>query len=293
MDKVVKICIVDDEFPKVPKYTDVYGSVIESEIIKDLVENYSDKWQGIQPLRNLLKGLLLTDAYKKGLLDLLGYSEPPKILDDIDKNGLLPDFIVYDWEYGARKASESESWLLEILKKTEATIYVYSHVRDNIPDFLNKSIFDEYSTRFKLLLKGGENSYIFSSEEFINQSVMSVIGSENTYKLRGNEIVFEKNDYLKNIEEISLLEKILNKDDLLNKVSEKGNLINNENIEIIISELKQKVLFDRDKGVLFMDDSPIFKMKFNANEELTSLNVLKNYGLTALLDLFDVGLTKI
>lgn len=294
MNKPLSIYIIDDEFPKIPHYVSqsIYQSAIQSEIIEDLILNYRDRWKAIQPLRNLISDMIASKLFKEGSINLLGYSEPEQALKDIDK-GHLPDIIIYDWEYNGRKHTESEQWLLEILDKSDATIFVYSHVRDKIPQYLNKTEFDKHSKRFKLFSKGNNSNYIYTTEEFINQYTLSKITPNNDIKIQGKQMEFKSNNYINASSDIILLEKLFGKKELTDRILTLGNTIDENAIENLIEQLNDKIGFDSEKNILYMLDSPILSVRYNCKEELSPINVLKQYGFNTLLSLFEVGVTKI
>lgn len=286
--------IIDDEIPKVPKYVSksVYQQALNTEILFDLSTNFRSKWIGTQPLRELIIDLLESSVFKQDKISIFGYAEPALALNDID-NGIKPDIIVYDWEYNSHAHLQSQNWLIEIFKKCDATAFVYSNVRDSIPPYLNKKLFDEFAPRFQLFSKVSSKNQFFSSEEFILQYILSRVSENNEIKIQGRSVTFQKNGYLNAPKDIQFLEKILGRASLLEKLNDLGNLINDNTIENLLSNINGKILLDEINNVLITEDSPILIKKYNPGRSLTYFEVAKKHGVNKLMNVLELGITKI
>src|SRR5690606_23183523 len=142
----IRVFIIDDEFPPCPEFVSrsVYENAISSDdLYKLTVELKSWGTSGVLNfLKDLIQKLIESNEYQSGLIDVLGFKNPSLALNSIDDN-ILPDIVIYDWEYGMPNPTESQNMLIEILESAPETfVIVYSKVRDEIPQFLNKSIFD-------------------------------------------------------------------------------------------------------------------------------------------------------
>lgn len=290
--KPVNIYILDDEFPKTPEFIakSVYDSAISSDNIYHLA--ITQNWLGLQPLQQLIKDIINSKPFADGMINLSGFTKPPQALSAIDK-GEMPDIVIYDWEYDMPKPKESQDWLLEVLGKTKAFVFVYSKVRDELPPFLNKEIFDKHANRFQLFLKGSSENTIFSSEEFILQYLLSRVSSNYQIKLRGIEINFSSNGYIENPSDILHLENIVGRNFLLDELKDLDFSITQENVEKLIEKANGKLLFDESRGFLITPDSTIFVEQFKPNTEITYIEALKKFGLMKLKEVLEVGLVKI
>lgn len=291
MNKPITLYIIDDEFPKIKEFIEksVYNSAINSTDLFHLA--ITQEWKGLQPLQQLIKDIITSQSYIDGMLNVFGFTRPTQALDEIE-NGSSPDVIVYDWEYEMPKPKESQEWLLEILSKTDAMVFVYSQVRDQLPEFLNKKVFDQYADRFQLFLKGSADNFIFSSEEFILQYAVSRVSSNHQIKVQGIEINFSSNGYLKDPSDILYLENILGRKFLLDEMKELNYSVTQDTIEQLIGKTNGILLFNQTKQILLTKESFLTK-QFNGNIEITYLDALKKFGLNKLQEVLEIGFVKI
>ena len=284
--------ILDDNIPKIPEYVEksLYDGKLDSTSLRYLVD--SAGWTGQHNLKELTSFILDSEHSKSGELDVYGFTHPSLCLDEIDE-GLLPDVIIYDWEYGGETNKESSNWLMEILNSTRAFVFVYSMVRNEIPPFLNKADFDEHSSRFQLFLKGDTGSSVFTSEEFIHQYVVSQITKSNNIKIQGYDINFQENGYLENPSDILYVERILGRLALSEKLKEGISTISNESIEQLFEDVNIKIYYDAKKGRLVTSDFSIVAKKMEITKELSAIEILKEHGLVTLKELLEIGIAKV
>lgn len=284
--------ILDDNIPKIEEYVSIslYDGRIDAEYLDHLVR--SANWPGQYNLKKLTALILESEHFLSGLMNVYGFTHPALCLNEIDE-GLIPDIVIYDWEYGSETNNQSSNWLLEILNSTNAFVFVYSMVRNEIPPFLNKSNFDIYSNRFQLFLKGDMNSSVFTAEEFIHQYIVSKISMSNEIKIQGLTINFLENGYLKNPTDILYLERLFSTTELIEKLRSMGMEISNNTLEDLFGNINDKVLFDSKRNMLISTNANLLKNKFNPNEELNILDVVKKYGIHKLIEVLEIGIVKI
>ena len=294
-NKSTKVFLVDDEFPMIEEFrqTGVYNSPISGQDLFYLAVH--GQWNGhLGHLQKLIKDIVSSEAFKDGKVDLVGFNTPTKVLNEIDK-GNLPDIVIYDWEYpdAPSHSPKSKTWLLEILSKTEAFVFVYSRVRNEIPVFLNKDEFSGFSQKFQLFLKGDEKSSIFSSEEFILQYILSKSTKTTSVRIQNMDIIFQDNGYLKDPQDILYLEKILGRITLSEKIEDGFSIISNKSIEDLLSNIQIKIFLDSERKILVTNDSNILLKKISISSELSVLDVLKVYGIKVLTEVLKVGVVSI
>ena len=292
MANKITVFILDDNIYKSEEFVakSIYDSKIDSKLLLQLTDSF--EWKGQHNLQELTSDILKSKHSQSNDIITYGFNHPSICLDEID-NGLKPDVIVFDWEYGSESNKESSNWLTEILNTTEAFIFVYSQVRDAIPPFLNKREFDNHAKRFQLFLKGDAENAIFTSEEFIFQYILSRVSNSNEIKLQGLKISFNENGYLKDPTDILHLEKILGRNFLIEKFKHNDFSMTSKSIEQLMENYNGKMLFDSNKNLLITPDSKLFIEKFNPKEELSYADVLKKFGLKKLKEAIETGLAKV
>jgi hypothetical protein len=289
-DKIT-LFILDDNIPKIPEFVEqsLYDEKISAASLSQLLD--SAEWTGQHNLKQLTSFIIESDHFKSGNIEVWGFTHPSLCLDSIDE-GLLPNVIIYDWEYGSETNKESSNWLKEILNSTQAFVFVYSMVRNEIPPFLNKSEFDEFSDRFQLFLKGDIKSSVFSSEEFIHQYIVSTISKSNRIKLQGLDISFEENGYLSAPSDILYLEKILGRLSLKEKLAAGIKSISDQSIEQLLEGINIEIHLDDEKNLLVAADSNLMIKKIKSSRVLMAIDVLKEFGLQSLREVLEVGVAK-
>jgi hypothetical protein len=284
--------ILDDNIPKISEYVEqsLYDTKINATSLSHLVNNA--EWTGHHNLKQLTFDILNSEHQKNGTLETYGFTHPSICLTEIEA-GLLPDVIVYDWEYGTESNKERTDWLIEILKLTNAFVFVYSKFRDEIPPFLNRKEFNEHSNRLQLFLKGDNASSVFSSEEFIIQYILSKITKANNIRVHGVKISFQENGYLDNPSDILFLEKIFGRVALMENLKENDNTLSQESIEEMIAKIKGMLLHDTKRNLLLLPNSTLLITKYKPEGKLTYLETMKKYGLHKLIEVLEIGLVKI
>ena len=289
-DKIT-LFILDDNIPKIPEFVEqsLYDEKISAASLNRLLD--SSEWTGQHNLKQLTSFIIESDHFNSGNIEVWAFTHPSLCLDAIDE-GLLPNVIIYDWEYGSETNKESSNWLKEILNSTQAFVFVYSMVRNEIPPFLNKTEFDEFSDRFQLFLKGDIKSSVFSSEEFILQYIVSTISKSNQIKLQGFDISFEENGYLSAPSDILYLEKILGRLALKKKLAAGIESISDHSIEQLLEGINIEIHHDDEKNLLVTADSNLMIKKIKSSRTLTAIDVLKEFGLLKLREVLEIGVAK-
>jgi len=282
------VFIVDDSIPK-PKES-VNDAIYENPITTNELVRLSKNniWKGELNLQKTVDNLTLNDYTTEGLIEVYGFIHPEICLIAIE-SGILPDVIIYDWEYGNSLPNQnSGDLLLEILETTTAFIFVYSGVFNMIPPTLNKSKFNPFSDRFQLLAKGNHSHLIFSSEEFIYQYVVSLINKSNNIKIQGIEIDFKSNGYLNEPSDILYLEQIFGRAFIVDQLK-KNSIINDEAIEQMLSTSESLILFNEEKKMLVTPEnkSLIGKGSYLA---LNYMQVIKKFSVQILEETLEKGL---
>jgi hypothetical protein len=292
MPNKLTLFIVDDQIPTIPEYVEnsIYNSKLDVGSLQHLIK--VAEWKGQHSLRRLTTDILKSDHSQTGTLLTYGFTHPSICLDEIDK-GLQPDLIIYDWEYGSESNIESAKLLIEILNLTNAFVFVYSLVRNEIPPFLNKLEFDAFADRFQLFLKGDTNSSIFSSEEFILQYIVSRISKSNVIKIQGITVTFNENGYLDNPSDILHLESIFGRAFLLDRIKTIGFTWSEQNIENMLHSISDKLMLDEKRNLLITSDSTLFISKFNPNLELSFIEAFKRFGLLKIIEALEIGIVKV
>ncbi len=288
----ITLFILDDNIPKIPEYVEksLYDGKLDAVSLAHLVS--SAEWTGHHNLKQLTSDILNSEHSKTGAISTFGFTHPEICLTEIEE-GLIPDVIVYDWEYGTETNTERSNWLLEILNLTKDFVFVYSKFRDTIPPYLNKKEFQEHSNRLQLFKKGDISSSIFSSEEFILQYILSQISKTNSIKIQGTQIAFKENGYLDSSSDILFLEKIFGKTVLIENLKKNANIISQKSIEEMLGRIEVKILCDTKRNLLVSPDSSLFVEKYSPEKEMTYLEVLKKFGLQKLIEVLEIGLTKV
>lgn len=292
MPNKLTLFIVDDQIPTIPEFVEnsIYNSKLDVGSLQHLIK--VAEWKGQHSLKRLTTDILKSDHSQTGTLLTYGFTHPSICLDEIDK-GLQPDLIIYDWEYGSESNIESAKLLIEILNLTNAFVFVYSLVRNEIPPFLNKLEFDAFADRFQLFLKGDTNSSIFSSEEFILQYIVSRISKSNVIKIQGITVTFNENGYLDNPSDILHLESIFGRAFLLDRIKTIGFTWSEQNIENMLHSISDKLMLDEKRNLLITSDSTLFISKFNPNLELSFIEAFKRFGLLKIIEALEIGIVKV
>jgi len=291
MKKELTVFILDDEI--IPSNSDYVEDELHSKVLdSNVLMTLSKSWNKQQHPQKLITLIVESEHFKNNVIKLYGFTHPSLALNSID-DGILPDILIFDWEYGSEPHLNSSNWLKDILKLTDAFIFVYSKVRNEIPPFLNKSEFDTYSNRFQLFLKGDIDNSVFSTEEFVLQYILSRVSIDNKIIINGDSIEFEKNGYLSDSSDILHLENLFGRVRLLSKLKDSLSKINNVTIEEAVSDMEVSLILDEDKGMIVLEDAvPLFK-GLNASKKISPLEVIRNFGIFQLIDILEIGFVKV
>lgn len=284
------IFLLDDEFPKIKEFIDdgVYQQAINADNLYHLA--LYENWKSLNHLQQLIKDIITSDTFKSGNISLWGYAEPELAIQDIEA-GKKPHVLIYDWQYGvATNNINSQNWLLEILEKTEAFVFIYSQVEPTLPAFLNKDMFRKYFDRFQLFLKGGKIKNSFSSEEFIFQYIISSASKTGRIKIDGIEVEFKSNDYLEKASDILYLQRILGNQYILDELNKIDFSIDTAGVEKILNDSSRHLLINTEKGYLITPENRLITDKtLGSLEKISYLDVVKQYSLTTLETVLERG----
>lgn len=291
MKNKINVTIIDDGIPVREDFVEasIYDSLIPKDILIKLINDLN--WKGHHNLKKLTKTILESKECDSGVISISAFTHPSICLDAIEK-GFQTDIIIYDWEYLGESNLKSSDWLLELLNNSDATVFVYSQVRDSIPPFLNKSIFDNHSKRFQLFLKGEEGNSVFSSEEFILQYILSRVSKSTELLIGGTKIQFVENGFISNPSDILFIETILGRQNLIKKLQLIESL-SNESIVNLFNDLNLEFYFDEAKKYLIDSSATTLIEKYSSSKKMTALEVLQTFGLIKLSKAIESGITKV
>ncbi len=293
-NKSTKVFLVDDEFPMNDEFrkSGVYNSPISGENLYHLAVNNS--WNHLADLQQLIKDIFSHQVRKEGLVELYGFNSPTKVLNEI-KEGNFPDIVIYDWEYpdAPGHSPNAKNWMLQILKESDAFVFVYSKVRDNIPPFLNTSEFIDFISRFQLFLKGGKMKSSFSAEEFILQYIIGAASNSGKIKIDGIDIEFTSNNYLNSASDILYLQRILGSQYIIDQLNNINFSIDDASVEKILNDSEGFLYYNEEKRILFSPDENLQLEKFSPYIKLNYLDVIKQFSITQLEDTLERGVLPV
>ncbi len=295
-NKPINVFLLDDEFPLDSEFRSkgVYNSAISTDDLFHLAIN--NEWEyHLTDLQQLIKDIATSRARNEGLINLLGFTSPTQALTEI-KNGLIPDIIIYDWEYlnSPIYTSNSQNWLLEILNSApNAFIFIYSKKRNELPKYLNNPEFVEFFPRLQLLEKGHKIKASFSSEEFILQYIIGSATNNGKIKINGVEIEFTANNYLPSASDILTLQRILGNQYVLDEMNKVDFQINDASVEKILNDSNGHVLYNEEKGILVSPDNKELIEQLKPLEEISYLDFLKKFDISKLEAVLERGMLKI
>ena len=147
------ICLIDDSIPLGNEnlFIDDTGRLNSSNI--ELLLNQEDvEWE------EAVKALLLKLIKDKKSWNVSAFRNPNIYLNNFDKELYLPDFIIFDWDYG-KIAGSTEELLKEIIEKsfTLISIYTRSDEKESVERIIEDG-FKDYRNRINLIIKSEENS---------------------------------------------------------------------------------------------------------------------------------------
>ena len=283
------VFLLDDEFPKIPEFIkdDKYSKAIEADDLYHLALN--EDWKNLSYLQQLIKDIRTSDEFASGDILLSGYSHPEIALQNIDE-GLLPDIVVYDWQYETQiNHQNSKKWLLEILEKTSAFVFIYSYIEPQLSIILNDSGFNNYRNRFQLFLKGGNIPQSFSSEEFIYQYIVNSVSNQVSISINGIKIDFKSNNYLDNASDILYLQRILGSKYFLDELTKIDFEVNEAGIEKILNDSDKYIYYDSKRKILINPNELGDNAVTENYSKMTFADVIKDFSIEILEDTLDRG----
>jgi hypothetical protein len=288
----ITVFLIDDEFPVIDEFRDkgIYNSAINKDDLYHIAVNC--EWNHLIDLQQLIKDIVTSQACKEGLIDLYGFNSPTQALSSINK-GLVPSIVIYDWEYvnAPIYTSNSREWLLEILSNTDAFVFVYSKVRDQLPPILNDVQLSAFSERFQLFLKGGRRKLSFSAEEFIYQYIIGAATKSGKIKIYGIEIEFTANHYLQTATDILFLQRVLGNQYVLDQLSKIDFSIDTASVEKILNDSGGYLVFDEKENVIYAPENRLLNDLNPKNFiQMTYLEVIKKYSIEVLETVLERGI---
>jgi hypothetical protein len=290
--KPVIVCIIDDEFPQTAEFrsSGVYNSAISKDNLYHLAVN--EEWNHLIDLQQLIKDVIASKANEDGYIDLYGFNTPTQALLEIEK-GLSPDIIIYDWEYlnAPMYSQNAKNWLLEMLNKTSAFLFVYSKIGNELTKILNETDFSKFiASRFQLFLKGGKVKSSFSSEEFILQYIIGAATNSGNIKINGIPIKFTSNNYLEKASDILFLQRILGSQYVIDEMNKIDFTINEASVEKILNDSNLFLYINKEKKYLITPGNKLLEGKKIALEKISYLEVLRQFSPTILEDTIERGI---
>lgn len=278
-NKPVNVFILDDEFPKNEDFRrrGIYNSAISKDDLYHLAVD--SEWNHLSDLQQLIKDVIASQACEDGHIDLFGFNTPTQALASI-KKGLVPDIVIYDWEYinAPAYSTNSQDWLQDIFEMTSAFIFVYSKMAEDLQQLFNGPIFSKYTERFQVFLKGDKIKASFSSEEFILQYVIGAATKSGNIKISGIPIKFTSNNYLQNASDIMFLQRILGSQYVIDEMNKLEFTINQASVEKLLNDSKRFLLLNKSKGYLITPDNKLLEGKSKDSLiPISYLEVLKQY----------------
>lgn len=291
-NEIKNIFLLDDEFPKIAEFISrgVYGQAINSDDLYHLA--LYENWGSLHYLKELIKDIVTSEPYKQGLINLIGYLNPELALSDIE-NGVTPHVIIYDWQYGQINDLYSQKWLMELIEKSKAFIFVYSQIGETLPQYLNKKEFNQHSNRFQLFLKGSKTNSIFYSEEFILQFILMEVVESGKLKIHGFDIEFSQNNYLKQASDILYLERIFGRLNLLEEIKKVQFSLNNETIGKILDSTNEFLYYSEEKKVLISPDNKSTIDKIQSLQKISFKQVADKFSIQKLEEALERGIALI
>ena len=153
------ICLIDDQIPlgEDSFFIDDKKRLNSSNIELLIKGNDKDgnliEWSEVQ-LKTLLTKLLDDNSN----WTVSAFKHPNIYLQAVEDENYLPDFVIFDWDYGTT-SEESELLLMDILEKSFAviTIYTASDKEVSVREII-KEDFKEFNNRISLIIKSENDS---------------------------------------------------------------------------------------------------------------------------------------
>lgn len=147
------ICVVDDRIPLGKgAFVDV-GNRISTTTLQMLINEKETEWS--EPVLKELVENLITDDKN---WSVSAFMSPEILIKSMEEEYYLPEFIIYDWDYGKGAVSTEEN-LKEILETSFSfvTIFTASDKKDVVQAIIDKD-FKEFKNRLNLKIKSDKDS---------------------------------------------------------------------------------------------------------------------------------------
>ena len=281
-----RIAIIDDKLPyDINK--DAPNKPFSSTKLKEWLKKAN--WGEEADLKKLLERILDSDLYNHKELDIIGSSSPSALLNHLSESTQPIHLIIFDWEYQTRN-QDTKKQLVEIIKQTNAFIFVYTALANTIWQLLIKevpqentttseNIFEKNIKRIQLLKKGDTQMSLFSAEDLIMQYIISQFKKAYEFSMGEHSIRFEENKFLDSPSEILVLETILGKNSLLKKLEKANFEISNNTVESIFSDVKFKFYLSKDEKYLMESNIENNKKQYGPLKEFTFLEAISKFGI--------------
>lgn len=147
------ICVVDDQIPLGKgAFVDV-GNRISTTTLQMLINEKETEWS--EPVLKELVENLITDAKN---WNVSAFMSPEILIKSMEEELYLPEFIIYDWDYG--KTSEHSEELLKSILETSfsiVSVYTLSDKKDSVQTIIDTDL-TLYKNRIILRIKSDPNS---------------------------------------------------------------------------------------------------------------------------------------
>jgi len=284
-----KIAIIDDKFPyDINK--DAVNKFFPSTKIEEWLAN--GDWSEEGDLKKLLDRIVASDLYNHKEIELICFLFPSALLNYLSETKEYPQLIIFDWEYQTQN-QDTKKHLIEIINQTTSHIFIYTAQANSIWTFLVGEVFEKNLSRLQLLLKGDNKVSLFSSEDQILQFIISQFKEAYEFKMGEHSIRFEENKFLKSPSDILLLETMLGKNFLLDKLKKANFEISDNTIENIFSDVKLKFYLSKDKKYLLETKTVNSEKKYGALEEFSFLNALSKFGVKKIDKTLERGIAQV
>lgn len=294
-----KIAIIDDKLPYNIN-TDVVDKFFPSTKIEEWIKK--GDWSKEGDLKKLLERIFASDLYNHKELEVIGFLFPSALLNYLSGPNEHPKLIIFDWEYQTNN-QDTKRLLIEIIKKTSAFIFIYTAKADTIwqllvgesseKNDLSGDAFESNINRLQLLKKGDNKISLFSSEDLIIQFIISQFKKAYEFKMGAHSIRFEENKFLKSPSDILLLETMLGRKYLLEKLEKANFEISDQTIENIFSDVKVKFYLSKDKQYLMETNTENNRKKYGALEEFSFLSALSKFGVKTIDKTLERGIAQV
>ncbi len=281
-----EIVIIDDKFPY-----NINADITDEPIPQEKIESWvnTGDWGKEHDLKGLIDQIISSNLYKHKEITILGFLYPQALLGYLKKNK-SPQLIIFDWEYLTQQ-KETLTSLIEIIGKTTSYIFIYTALADKIWQLLNGDIFEKNIDRIQLLLKGDKKLSLFTSEDNIMQFIISHFEAAHEFKMGESSVRFEKNTFINVPSDLLLLESILGRDVLLQKLKESNFEISERTMKSMFSDLGIKFYRSKDEKYLLDSNRDSNEEIYGPLREISFLDALSKFGIKLIDKTLERGIT--